>query len=153
MATKMTIPPETLDLARRLLGYEAVAGKPSKATESAAVLVSEKLRYSLCALVGAAGFRSLASRALTLARREAPDLSAVQVTADGSLQGLGDPEPRANKDHAGQGAVILVAQLLGLLCTFIGIALMLRLVQDIWPDAAPMIPISGTEEGEDEHTR
>lgn len=133
----MTIPPEMLDWARRLLAYEAVAGKPSKPTESTAILVYGKLRYSLCALVGVAGFRSLASRALTLARTKAPDLSAVQVTADGFLQGLGELEPLSNKDQDEQAGVILLAELLGLLCTFIGVALTLRLVQDMWPDASP----------------
>jgi hypothetical protein len=154
MAREMTIPPETLDLARRLLAYEAVAGKPSKPTEPALALVYEKLRYSLCALVGTAGFRSLASRALTLARREAADLSAVQVTADGFLEGLGETEPRANKDEAGQEGVILIAQLLGLLCTFIGIALTLRLVQDLWPHEVPAVQSWDRAETErDEHTR
>jgi hypothetical protein len=76
----------------------------------------------------------------------------VQVTADGSLQGLGEPEQGINKDQAGQGGIILIAQLLGLLCTFIGAALTLRLVQNIWPDAVPTIAISGMEE-KDEHTR
>ena len=153
----MTIPPEMLDLARRLLACEAVAGKPSS-TESAAVLVYEKLRYSLCTFAGVAGFQLLATRALALARTKAPNLSAVHVTADGFLQGLGElaprmneprmNEPQMNQDQDGQGAVILIAQLLGLLCTFIGAALTLQLVQSVWPDAAPMIAISET--GRDE---
>jgi hypothetical protein len=75
----------------------------------------------------------------------------VQVTADGSLQGLGEPEQGINKDQAGQGGIILIAQLLGLLCVFIGPALTLRLVQNIWPDAVPTIAISEMEE-KDEHT-
>jgi hypothetical protein len=140
----MTIPPEMLDLARRLLAFEAVAGKPSESAEAAAVLVYEKLRYSLSTFAGVAGFQLLASRALALARTKAPNLSAVQVTADGFLQGLGELEPRMNQDQDGQGAVILIAQLLGLLCTFIGAALTLQLVQDVWPDAAPTIAISET---------
>jgi hypothetical protein len=143
MAMEMTIPPEILDLARRLLAYEAVTGKPSEPAESAAVLVYEKLRYSLSALAGLAGFQLLASRALALARTKAPNLSAVQVTADGSLQGLGQPKSRINEDQDRQGEVILVAQLLTLLCTFIGVTLTLRLVQDVWPEAST-ITISET---------
>ena len=88
----MTTPPEMRDLAHRLLAYEAVAGKTSEPMESATLRVYEKLRQSLGAFAGVAGFQSLASRALTLARSEAPSLSAVQVTADGSLQGLGEIE-------------------------------------------------------------
>jgi hypothetical protein len=105
-------------------------------TESASLRVYEKLRRPLCALAGVAGFQSLASRALTLARAEAPSLSAVQVTADGSIQGLGELSPQSDTDHAGEGGAILIAQLLGLLRTFIGEALTLRLVRDLWPDAA-----------------
>jgi hypothetical protein len=125
----MMPPPKTRDLARRLLAYESVAGPTSEATEPAAYRVCEKLRRPLGALSGVAGFQSLLSRALTLARAEAPGLNAVQVAADGSLQG--ELEPQLDNDQG----VILVAQLLGLLLTFIGEALTLRLVQDVWPDA------------------
>jgi hypothetical protein len=123
-------------MARRLLAYEAVAGQISVPTESAVLRVFEKLRRQLCALVGVAGFWSLASRALTLARAEAPSLSAVELAADGSLQGLNELEPQIDKDRAEQGDAILIAQLLGLLLVFIGETLTLRLMQDVWPDAA-----------------
>ena len=45
--------------------------------------VYEKLRRHLSAIAGVAAFQSLAFRALTLAKSEAPCLSAVQVSADG----------------------------------------------------------------------
>jgi hypothetical protein len=38
-------------------------------------------------------------------------------------------------ETAKKGGTLLVAQLLGLLVTFIGQALTLRLVRDLWPDA------------------
>jgi hypothetical protein len=82
-----------------------------------------------------AGFRSLLSRALTLARAEAPSLSAVQVAADGSLKGLDELEPQIDKEQARDGGAILIAQLIGLLLTFIGEGLTLRLVRDVWPEA------------------
>jgi hypothetical protein len=144
----MMISPETRDLARRLLAYEAVVGKTSEPTESAAVRVYEKLRRPLCALAGVAGFWSLASRALALARAEAPNLISVQVAADGSLQGLDELGPRIGQDQDGDGGAILIGQLLGLLFTFIGGALTLRLVQDAWPDAALNSPDSGNEREE-----
>ncbi len=128
--------PESRYLAQRLLTYEAVAGKNSEATESAAFRVCAKLRRPLITLAGVAGFRSLLSRALTLARAEAPSLSAVQVAADGSLQGLDELEPQIDKDQASEGGAILIAQLLGLLLTFIGEGLTLSMVQDVWPEAA-----------------
>jgi len=128
------VPQETRDLARRLLAKEAATDKTSLSTGSAMSRVYERLRWSLCALAGVAGFRALASRALTLAKAESPNLSAIQVIADGSLQGLSEIEPQIDAHHDG-GEVILVAQLLGLLVTFIGEPLTLRLVQDAWPDA------------------
>jgi hypothetical protein len=56
--------------------------------QSAALRVYEKLRQSLVAFAGTAGFQSLAFRALTLAKSEAPGLRAVQIAEDGSLHGL-----------------------------------------------------------------
>jgi len=145
-------PQQTRDWARCLLACEAVAGETAVPTESASLRVYEKLRRPLCALAGVAGFRSLASRALTLARAEAPSLSAVQVTADGSIQGLGELSPQSYTDHAESGGAILIAQLLGLLCTFIGKALTLRLVQDAWPDAVFDDPDSGNGEKDEPTT-
>ena len=120
----MTPPPEMRALAH--LAYEAAAGKASEPMESETFRVYEKLRESLGAFAGAAGFQSLASRALALARSEAPGLSAARVAADGSLQGLGEIETQINmdKDRAGEypvggGGTILIANLLGLLIMFL----------------------------------
>jgi hypothetical protein len=93
------------------------------------------LRRSLCALAGVAGFCSLASRALTLAKSEAPSLSEIQVTSDGSLQRFGEPESQSQGHREDEAGVILLAELLALLITFIGETLTLRLVQDAWPEA------------------
>jgi len=146
--------PESRHLAQRLLTYEAVAGKNSETTESAAFRVFAKLRQPLITLAGVAGFRSLLSRALTLARAEAPSLNAVHVAADGSLQGLDELEPQIDKDPAREGGAILIAQLIGLLLTFIGEGLTLRMVQDVWPGAAFEGPVSEKErKGKLEHNR
>jgi hypothetical protein len=66
-------------LAHRLLDYEIIAGKTSDPSESATLRVYEKLHHGLSEFAGVAGFQSLASRALALARTEAPSLSAAQV--------------------------------------------------------------------------
>jgi len=124
----MMPPPQTRDLAERLIAYESAAGKTSEPAKLAAFRVCETLRQPLCALAGVAGFRSLLSRALTLARTEAPSLSAVQIAADGSLQGLDDLRPQIDTDQAREAGVILIAQLIGLLLFFMGEGLTLRLV-------------------------
>ena len=123
------------DLAHRLHNYEADAGKTSEPMESPTLRVYEKLRQSLGEFVGVTGFQSLASRALTLARPEAPSLSAAQVAADGSLQGLGKIETQIDmdKDRDGEGGIILIARLLGLLRAFLGEALTLSLLRNAWP--------------------
>ena len=132
----MMLPPQTRDLAQRLLAYENAAGKTSEPTEFAAFRVCDRLRQSVITIAGVAGFRSLLTRALTLARSEAPSLDVVQVGADGSLKGLDELASQTDKEHARDGGAILVAQLIGLLLTFIGEGLTLRLVQDVWPEAA-----------------
>ena len=131
-------PPEMRDLARRLLTYEDLAGKTSESKEAATLRVYEKLRQSLGVFAGSAGFQSLASRALTLARPEAPSLGATRVTADGSLQGLGGIETQidSDKDRAGEGGIVLIARLLGLLRIFLGEALTLSLLRNAWPGEA-----------------
>ena len=84
---------------------------------------------------GLAGFRSLLSRALTLARAEAPSLNAVQVAADGSLQGLEELRPQVDGDQAREAGIILITQLLGLLVRVVGEAITLQLVtSEILPD-------------------
>jgi hypothetical protein len=88
--------------------------------------VCDNLRRPLSTLAGAAGFRSLLARALTLAKQESPVLGAWEVKSDGSLQVL-------NGDAAHSGAV-LIAHLIGLMITFIGESLTLRLLHDVWPD-------------------
>ena len=123
------------NLAQWLLNHEADAGNPSDVKVRAAFRTCEKLGHHLSKLAGVAGFWSLLSRALTLAKREAPWLAAVELKADGSLEGTGRIETQQDRDDAERGGVVLVAQLLGLLATFIGQNLAMRLVREVWPDA------------------
>jgi hypothetical protein len=86
----MMISSEMRDFAQHLLAREATADVTTDPTESATLRVYEKLRRRLSALAGIASFQTLAKRALVLARSEVPGLDAVEVTADGSLEGLGE---------------------------------------------------------------
>jgi len=139
----MTTDPKMRDLAHRLVAYEADGGKDSEPTGSPTLRVYEKLRQSLIELVGLSGFHSLASRALTLARSEAPSLGAVRIDADGSLLGLGqrlaesqgesETQIDMHKDLAGAVGILLIARLLELLRTFLGEALTFSLLRKAWP--------------------
>jgi hypothetical protein len=124
--TRSADTPTTRELAQRLLAYEAVEAAMAKADTQAVCRVCDKLRRPLTTLAGAAGFRSLLTRALTLAKRETPLLGAWEVNSDGSLQGL--------NGEAAQSGAVLIAQLIGLMITFIGESLTLRLLHDVWPD-------------------
>lgn len=126
MMSQTGIKSETRELAEQLVAFEARSQNVSTADRLATCRVCEKLRRPLVTLTGTAGFSSLLSRALTLAKREAPALSAVQVKPDGSLEGL--------EGEAAQAHPILVGYLLSLLITFIGETLTMRLLHDIWPD-------------------
>jgi hypothetical protein len=136
-----TTTPAVQDLARRLIAFEAAADPPG-GPAAAPMLACEKLRTPLVKLVGVAGFRSLMSRALAVAKAEAPSLDAVRVRPDGSLEGW---EGSGRSQDAASG-VAVVAQLLGLLVTFIGVALTQGLVRDAWPD----VPGAGIDAGSGE---
>jgi hypothetical protein len=116
--------------------YESAAAKPAGVNNSPAFRVCEKLRQPLSRLAGVAGFRSLLSRALALANDEVRWMKAIHVRADGSLEGLDEAQAQLSETEIADGEIVLIAQLIGLLATFIGEELTLRLVQESWPDAA-----------------
>jgi hypothetical protein len=118
--------PKTRELAQRLLAYEVAEAETFLADTQAVCRVCDKLRRPIATLAGAAGFRSLLARALALAKQEAPALGAWEVKEDGSLEGL--------DDGGAQSGSVLIAQLIGLMITFIGESLTLRLLHDVWLD-------------------
>jgi hypothetical protein len=127
--------PSMRDLARRLLALEAASQSSTDAPAHEAMRVSEKLRTALTRFAGTDGFAALMRRALALARADVPALQTVKVTADGRLDGFeGGGSPAEN--FTIEAATAITAHLLGLLATFIGEPLTLRLVREAWPDAA-----------------
>jgi hypothetical protein len=115
------------DLARKLLAASRTASDPRV---HEAVLVNEKLRISLTRFAGPDGFASLLRRALALASAEAPALQSVKIGADGRLEGLDD----LGTDEGKKAAIALATHLLGLLVTFLGESLTMRLVSEAWPE-------------------
>lgn len=124
----------TRGLARRLLAIEAAGNSAADATVHEAVRVIAKLRVSLTRFAGDDGFTSLLRRALSLARADVPGLHTVTLKPDGSLERLEALAAEAGHDGA-EAAGAIIAHLLGLLVTFIGEPLTLRLVRDAWPHA------------------
>jgi hypothetical protein len=127
----MLPPKKARDLARSLVASETDARTKSPRTEPATVRVYERLRRQFSAPMGVDGFQALASRAVALAKSESPQLSAVQVSANGDLRGLGEVQSQAGMDEEGEAGIILIAQLLGLFLTFLGEATTLRLIEDL----------------------
>ncbi|HEX5444639.1 MAG TPA: hypothetical protein VFW87_12445 [Pirellulales bacterium] len=131
-----TFSPATAEWARRLLAFEASRGASCDAHADQAIRVCEGLRAPLSKLAGPASYRALVSRALALAKAEAPALGLLRVGADDQLEGFEQLEQHPDAGVAEQGGVALVAHLLGLLVTLIGEPLTLSLVHGAWPDAA-----------------
>lgn len=125
-----TAVPPLRDLAERLLAGERDSGN---SPNEHAARVCSKLGVLLSKLAGAAGFRSLLSRALALAQAYAPALKGVQVAHDGTLEGLTEAKAANTDEEFTRGEIALVVQLLGLLHTFIGEPLTLQLVREAWP--------------------
>jgi hypothetical protein len=123
-------------IAQLLIKYEGPGDDPAAIANPANFQVAERLRPQLSMLMGKGGFRALLARALVLARAEVSWLRAVQVNADGILEGLETPRTRLTPAQFREGRIVLLAQLLGLLVAFIGPGLTSRLLGEIWPQLA-----------------
>lgn len=119
--------------AKRLMDSEALSNTSSAAQTAAAFPVTDKLRPHLATLMGDGSVRALLSRALVLATTEVSWLSAVQVNADGGLEGFEALGSQLDPSEFVEGRVVLLAQLFGLLVAFIGSSLTSRLSGEIWP--------------------
>lgn len=107
---------------------------PSGTKIPGACLASEKLRPHLVALMGIIGYRALLARALALANADFPWMREVQVNSDSTCEGFEGLEARVKPDEFSEGSIVLLSHLLGLLVTFIGEELTLRLVHQAWPN-------------------
>jgi len=130
-------------LVGRLLTYEAAESQNPESLIKGAERILDNLDTHLSQRIGKEGFRTLLARALTLTTAQFPHLSAVRVGADGSLVGLRGATGRIQgtggnetPEDTVEGAVAVVAHLLGLLITFIGEDLTLRILSTVWPELA-----------------
>ncbi|MEO6875250.1 MAG: hypothetical protein ABI222_10565 [Opitutaceae bacterium] len=133
-------------LVQRLIQKEAALHPAARSEGRAALDVCEKLRAPLSTFTGVGGFRSLLGRALVLAKAEVPWLEGLQVKPDGSLQLTAEQTAQLDTPEAARSGTELVAQILGLLTTFIGEPLTLRLIEDVWPKpVAPRLKPHGAK--------
>jgi hypothetical protein len=139
-------------LARNVLTLESARLKSPGDEMDRAVRAFERLRTSLTKLAGSAGFAILLGRAVALAIVKDPSLKPLGVGIDGSLTGVDEVRRGLNGSHvAHHGGEIVLAELLGLLVSFIGEPLTLTLVREAWPNASmdpvanPTAPASSKE--------
>jgi hypothetical protein len=124
--------PPMREFAARLIAHEAGERSAGFGT-SAAFAVCDRMRAPIATLMGNGGHRALLMRALVLAAAEAPWLQCLQVAIDGSLEAETPSLEALGPNHAREGGIVLVAQLIGLLVAFIGERLTLQLVHEVWP--------------------
>ena len=113
------------ELAQRLIAFEEASDLGSNPGPNAAFRTLIKLRLLLVRFSGLDGFAALMRRAITLSRIENPSLEGCTLGKDGSIESL--------EEISVEAGLSLAAQLLDLMTTFIGEALTLRLLADIWP--------------------
>lgn len=133
------------DFAKRLIAHETKGTQVSEITKPSGFIACGKLQAHLENIMGSAGFHALLSRALLLAGEDVPWLRSVNVKADGSLEISWEHELKAKVDpkEIAEGGIVLLATLLGLLVSFIGEALTLRLVREVWAK----VPLGGLNLG------
>jgi hypothetical protein len=125
------------ELALWILGHELrVLGDPGT-PEAAAERVCQQLYARLGPLVTVAGSQAFLTRSLRLARDDFPFLEGLRagptahVCLDGMDGALHDVEPELVLD----AFVAVIANMIGLLVTFIGEDLAMLTIRDGWPDA------------------
>lgn len=126
--------PAVLDLVRLVLTLEANHNEHAPEEAHTALSALDKLRSHLSKLVGGVGFQALLARALALAKVEVSWLAAVRIQADATLEGFREAAQQQSTEAVAEGNTALLTQLFSLLATFIGDALTLRLVADVWPE-------------------
>ncbi len=115
--------------AQCLIAHESAANHYDDGMEMPTVFyVFAKLRPHLGLLIGRTGFNTLVARALALAVAEVACLQGIEIAPDGLFTGLEELEPRFGNKAAAEGAVVLLARLLGLLGNFIGEDLTVRVM-------------------------
>jgi hypothetical protein len=94
--------------------------------------ICAQLGTLLIKLTGAAGFRSLLTRALVLAQSDVPWLVQMTVLPDGRLSRRNDDGKESEAEQV-RGEMSLVSHLIGLLYVFVGESLTLQLVKQACP--------------------
>lgn len=125
-------------LAARLLEHEAGGQEEAPQLADAAERICEKLYGELTPLIGIDGLTAIFARALHLVQAEFPFLQGgkVELQSAACLKGLHQSSQGLEPAEVRRGIVTFLASLVWLLGTFIGEAMVLRLIARAWPDVS-----------------
>ncbi len=133
-------PPTTGDsrfhhLARWLLYRGRDPGPGLGSPQAEADKVFPALRAHLAARFGTVGFDAILNRAIRLTSAAVPSFGAIKVDSDGSLKGIDELLRHSPLEQVWDGLVLVLANVFGVVATFVGDDLTFRLVRSKWPDA------------------
>lgn len=128
--------PQMRFLARQLHEFERSVGASAGVDKANPFPTLERFRLNLALLMGPVGCRALIARAIKLASAEVPWLATLATGEDGELKNLPETVTTLGATAISDGEVALLSQLIGLLVAFIGPALALRLIKQLWPQLA-----------------
>ncbi len=125
-------------LAARLLGHEAAGQKEAPELTDAAERICGKLYGELAPLIGIDGLTAIVAHALHLVQAEFPFLRGAKVERqpEDCLKGLRESAQGLEPAELRRGIVAFLASVVWLLATFIGEAMVLRLIARAWPDVS-----------------
>lgn len=126
---------EVTDPAKRLL-ERAIAEGPSLPV--AAARTCEELVAYLADFIGRSGARALFDRSLALTVRDHPWLADAVAGHDEPPWARLRSCLEAHADTALDASVVLVAAMIGLFATFVGVGLTFRILHQHWPDVFPV---------------
>ena len=94
----------------------------------------ERLRIHLSRRLGSDGYRALLARAIALAAGDTAWVGTLTVEKNGTLIGFAECAGSQSLSLVLDGSIEIVSRFFGLLETFVGRELSLRLLSDIWPE-------------------
>ena len=122
-----------MDVALFLISEEGKGAGSSDQLLSSVEPTFERLKIHLSRRLGKGGYLALLKRAVTLASVDYPWIECLTLSDDGTLRGIELAPNTLSVPETIAGSVAILASFIGLLDTFIGRDLCLRVLQSGWP--------------------
>lgn len=122
-------------LALRVLSIEETEGSSTRELAETVQRIFDKLHAHLSVRLGNEGYRALLKRSFVLASKEFRWIASLSVTEAGVLEGVDEASTEHSASETTEGFAAVLASFIGLLDVFIGKALCLLILNDIWSTA------------------